>query len=120
MTALVLIYRIFSLLKNGSAFLVQKRSSFYGPVAFNIWPLFHEGVSEVCGEVDAEADGDDDVGRGHDVDGQTPEVHEAADINLEREPFFWAIQYYSQTWANNHLSITTTILRSPLELSLHL
>ena len=50
------------------------------------WPLLHEGVGEVSGEVDAEADGDDDVGRSHDVDGQTPEVHEAADIRLEQKP----------------------------------
>ncbi len=47
------------------------------------WPLLHEGVGEVSGEVDAEADGDDDVGSGHDVDGQTPEVHETADISLK-------------------------------------
>ncbi len=33
-------------------------------------------------EVNAEADGDDDVGGGHDVDGQTPEVHEPADVSL--------------------------------------
>ena len=40
----------------------------------------------MSGEVDAEADGDDDVGRSHDVDGQTPEVHEAPDIRLEQKP----------------------------------
>ena len=46
-------------------------------------PLLHEGVRQVGREVDAETDGDDDVGRGHDVDGQAPEVHEPTDVRLK-------------------------------------
>ena len=34
-------------------------------------------------EVDAEADRDDDVGGGYDVDGQAPEVHEPPDVRLK-------------------------------------
>ncbi len=33
--------------------------------------------------VDAESDGDDDDDAGHDVDGQTPEVHEAHHVDLK-------------------------------------
>ena len=46
-------------------------------------PLLHEGVRQVGREVDAETDGDDDVGCGHDVDGQAPEVHEPTDVRLK-------------------------------------
>ena len=35
---------------------------------------------DVCWVVDAEADGDDDDDAGHHVDGQAPEVHEAANV----------------------------------------
>jgi len=42
-------------------------------------------MCDVCRVVDAEADGDDDYDAGDDVDGQTPEVHEAHHVNLN----FW-------------------------------
>ena len=41
----------------------------------------HKSMGHVSGVVDTEADGDDDVGAGHSVDGETPEVDEAADVD---------------------------------------
>ena len=41
----------------------------------------HKSMGHVSGVVDTEADGDDDVGAGHSVDGETPEVDEAANVD---------------------------------------
>ena len=43
--------------------------------------LDEESMRDVSGVDDAEADGDDEVVAGHRVDGQAPEVHEAADLH---------------------------------------
>ena len=43
--------------------------------------LDEEAMGDVSGVVDAEADSDDEVVAGHRVDGEAPEVHEAADLD---------------------------------------
>jgi hypothetical protein len=40
-------------------------------------------VRDVSRVVDAESDGDDDDDAGHDVDGQTPKVHEPHHVDLK-------------------------------------
>jgi hypothetical protein len=44
--------------------------------------LKKEAVDNVRGIVDAEADGNDEVDTGDDIDGEAPEVHESAHIHL--------------------------------------
>ena len=46
--------------------------------------LEEEGVDNVRGVVDAESDGDDQVDTGNDVNGEAPEMHESAHINLAK------------------------------------
>ena len=45
--------------------------------------LLHERVGQMSSKVYTESDGNDDVSRGHDVNGEAPKVHETADVCLK-------------------------------------
>ena len=70
----------------------------------------HEGVGNVGRVVDAEADGNDEVGAGHRVDRQAPEVDEAAhvdqgedDAEQHLDSASWQVSFH---WKNPPRNIT--------------